>query len=258
MQAKKRHTRLLIITIPLLPLAIFLCSCVATQPTLQGSDALPDSLTCTHIKPTFPDSYYVDQGVKYFLTMESSIPIKVKPNYGEKVVRWEWPPWLLLTGYGRRNLILSDIVLKLYPTKYDTIECRAFDRQPFCRCHVIFNYSGKKIPIYEEFVFNPQGEITFIEAWSDFPGWLPMDPADYWAESDTVKRLSTRVPGLGNATGRIDPHASWSRNAARNDPDLADLFHRIHRPLISWLKEAVKQREEMEKADRPPDEVEVP
>lgn len=112
--------------------------------------------------PRYPAAYYIDQGVKYFLTMESSVPIRVRPEYSDLVIRYEWHPWLLLTGYRRRNLINTDILLKLYPTKYDTIDCRYFDIQPFCRCHVIFNYSDKRIPIYEEFTFNDQGEITFI------------------------------------------------------------------------------------------------
>lgn len=212
-----------------------------------------DSALATVIKPRFTPQYYIEQGVKYFLTMESSVPNYVQPNYSDLVIRWEWPPWLKLTGYKRRNLIDTDILLKLYPTKYDTIDCQYFEVQPFCRCHVIFNYSGTTIPIYEEFTFNDYGEITFIEAWSDYPSLLPMKPTDYWAEADDVDRLSTRVPGLGNKEGRIDPKASWMKNAATQDPDIADLLHRIKRPFNTWVKEYFIQREAMKEAHHPPE-----
>lgn len=219
---------------------------------LNAAYSQPDSALSTTVKPNKPGEYYVDQGVKYFRTMESSVPIKVKPNYSDLVIRWEWHPWLLLTGYKRWTLVWSDILLKLYPTKYNLLHCRYFDVQPFCRCHVVFNYSGKLIPIYEEFTFNSQGEITFIEAWSDFPSLLPMKPTDYWAEGDSVNRLSTRIPGLGNATGHINRKASWMKNAAAKNADLADMLHRLKRPIATYLKELVKQRHAMEAADKPP------
>lgn len=212
-----------------------------------------DSALSTRLSPLQSPAYYIDQGVKYFLTMESSVPIKVKPNYSDLVIRWEWHPWLLLTGYKRRNLINTDILLKLYPTKYDTIDCQYFEVQPFCRCHVIFNYSGKLIPIYEEFTFNNQGEITFIEAWSDFPSLLPMDKTDYWAEAEDVNRLSTRVPGLGNNQGRINRKAEWMLNSAKTDTVLADMLHRLHRPLNTWLKELRQQSDAMKEAHHPPE-----
>lgn len=212
-----------------------------------------DSAFSTRLLPKFAPEYYIDQGVKYFRTMESSVPIKVRPEYSDLVIRWEWPPWLLLTGYKRRNLIDTDILLKLYPTKYDTIDCQYFEVQPFCRCHVVFNYSGKRIPIYEEFTFNDHGEITFIEAWSDFPSLLPMEETDYWAEAPGVRRLSTRVPGLGNNIGRIDPKASWMLNAANTDTVLADMLHRIEHPFSAWFKEYRKQRKAMKEAHHPPE-----
>jgi hypothetical protein len=221
--------------------------CISLQ-----AQTVSDSAYSTVLTPKQKPTYYVDQGIKYFRTMESTVPISVRPNYSDLVARWEWHPWLLLTGYKRRNLINSDILLKLYPTKYNLIHCRYFEVQPFCRCHVVFNYSGKLIPIYEEFTFNDQGEITFIEAWSDYPSLLPMQPTDYWAEGDSVNRLSTRVPGLGNATGRIDVKAQWMKNAAANDTVLADMLHRIKHPLSTYAKEFFKQRKAMEAADKPP------
>jgi hypothetical protein len=212
-----------------------------------------DSALSTLLSPVLSPEYYIDQGVKYFLTMESTVPISVQPEYSDLVIRWEWPPWLALTGYRRRNLINTDILLKLYPTRYDTIDCQFFEVQPFCRCHVVFNYSGTRIPIYEEFTFNDQGQITFIEAWSDYPSLLPMHPTDYWAEADTVLRLSTRVPGLGNATGRINTWAPWMLNAARTDTSLADLLHRIKHPVSTYISEYFKQRKAMKQAHHPPE-----
>ena len=217
-----------------------------------------DSALSTRLLPTQTADYYIEQGVKYFRTMESSVPIRIKPNYSDLVIRWEWHPWLLLTGYKRRNLIDTDILLKLYPTKYDTIDCQYFEVQPFCRCHVIFNYSGKRVPIYEEFTFNNQGEITFIEAWSDFPSLLPMDKTDYWAEAKDVNRLSTRVPGLGNNEGRINRKAEWMLNAAKADTVLADMLHRLHRPFNTWFKEWRKQSKAMKEAHHPPEGDEYP
>ena len=217
-----------------------------------GTVAVADSLKSGRIAPNRAADYYVQQGVKYFGTMATAVPKKIKPDYADLVIRWEWHPWLLLTGYTRHNLINSDNLLKLYHTQYDTINCRYFDTEPFCRCHVMFNYSGKRIPIYEEFTFNPQGQITFIEAWSDYPSLLPMHPTDYWAQGDSVKRISTRVPGLGNATGRINPHASWMKSAAVNDPELADLLHRLHHPITTYFKELKKQKNDIAHAQFPP------
>jgi len=132
------------------------------------------------------------------------------------------------------------------------LDCKAFDKQPFCRCHVIFNYSGKRIPIYEEFTFNDQGEINFIEAWSDYPSLLRMHKKDYWAESDSVNRLYTKVSGLGNSVGKIDVNAPWMIEAARNDSILADMVHGIKHPFTNFTKELTKQKKEMESADKPP------
>ena len=76
------------------------------------------------VKPTKPPKYYVEQSIKYFRTMETSVSVMVQPNYSEKVVRWEWEPWLLLTGYGKSNLIWTDTLLKLFKTAYDKLDCR--------------------------------------------------------------------------------------------------------------------------------------
>jgi hypothetical protein len=216
----------------------------------------------TCLTPKFDSAYYVEQGIKYFLTMQSDIPNDVIPNYAPLVVRWEWPPWLLLTGYGKEFLIASDILLKLYPTRYYKLDCRYFEEQPFCRCHVIFDYSGDSCPIYEEFTFNDQGEITFIEAWSDFESTLPLNmnsgsdstwsEAEYWATQEDVKRLSTKVPGLGNTTGRIDIKSSWMEDAAAIDEDVSDLVRRIKDPVRTYLQQLAAHREELDKGCKAP------
>ena len=97
------------------------------------------------------------------------------------------------------------------------------------------------MPDYEEFVFNDQGEITFIEAWSDRPEFLPMDgPSDPWGEGSDVQRLSTRVPGLGNETGRIDLDSEAMQRAAEGDPELADFVRRARDFWPTYL-EAVEE-----------------
>lgn len=228
----------------------------AAMPACDNEGALATCLT-----PKFSPEYYIEQGVKYFLTMQSDIPIDVQPNYSDLVVRWEWPPWLYLTGYKRDFLIASDIILKLNPTKYDLIDCRFFEEQPFCRCHVIFDYSGEKCPIYEEFVFNDQGEITFIEAWSDYESLLPMDAGEdgiwseeeYWAMQDNVKRLSTKVPGLGNETGRIKVSSPWMQYVAENDEDVKELVKRLKSPIKTYFDQLINYFDELSNGCHAPD-----
>lgn len=221
--------------------------------TTQAQDLAcgTDAAKAGCLAPTFSDEYYIEQSIKYFRTMESSVPINVIPNYSDLVARWEWPPWLMLTGYTRANLIWTDIALKLNPTAYAKIDCRAFPVQPFGRCYVIFNYEGELCPIYEEFTFNDQGEMTFIEAWTDAPGWIPMDPDDTWAERDNVNRLATRIPGLGNATGRIDLDAEWMQEAASQDADVADFVRRARKPYGAWFGELAANSAALSKGCHP-------
>ncbi|MDX2001744.1 MAG: hypothetical protein SFW35_04905 [Chitinophagales bacterium] len=234
----------------------------ATCPSDTGRT---DSALSTVLRPVFGPEYYVEQGVKYFLTMQSDVPLRVVPRYSRRVIRWEWPPWLLLTGYTRKNLYATDAVLKLTPTSYDAMDCRYFDQQPFCRCHVVFNYSGQQCPIYEEFTFNDQGEITFIEAWSDYESLLPMGPgadstwsaADYWAQNG-AKRLSTKLPGLGSKHGRIKPNAGFMKRAAELDNDIAELLTRLQRPAYFWLQRLWNTYNEVKNGCEPPKQISIP
>jgi hypothetical protein len=175
----------------------------------------------------------------YFATLDSSAPPGVEPDYGTLVARWEWPPWLKLTGYGRQNLIdLDQSVRQATPATLPILDCRAFAVQPFARCHVSFQYRQGPCPIYEEFTFDDQGGMTFVEAWSDLPGMGPTaDAADAWAEGPGVHRLSTRVPGLGTATGVIDPASPAMQAAAAQDPEIADFVARTQDFWTYWLQE---------------------
>lgn len=215
-----------------------------------------EAALATCLSPKFYSSYYINQGIKYFQTMQSDIPNNVIPNYASNVIRWEWPPWLLLTGYGKDFLIASDIVLKLNPTRYYKLDCKYFDVQPFCRCHVVFDYSGDSCPIYEEFTFNNQGQITFIEAWSDFESTLPQNmnagidsiwsEDEYWAKQPNIKRLSTKVPGLGNTYGKINIDAGYMQNAAAIDNDISELVRRIKDPIRTYFEQLNTHKDELE------------
>ena len=181
--------------------------------------------TASCLAPTQTPEYYVAQAHKYFDTLDQTADPQSIPSYSVWVVRWEWPPWLMLTGYGRDEMIEVGEALKVVdPSTVPIRDCRAFDTQPFARCVVTFEYEDGPCPIYEEFVFNDAGEMTFIEAWSDLPGLRP--------QRGSIERLSTRVPGLGKPDGLVDWESSWVVDAAVTDPDLADLAERT----TDWWK----------------------
>ena len=200
----------------------------------------PDAFA-TALRPQFEPEYYVDQANRYFDTLDTTADADSMPAYSDLVARWELPPWLWLTGYERENMIqTTELAVALDPSTVPTRDCRAFSVQPFARCYVVFEYEEGPCPIYEEFVFNDQGEMTFIEAWSDLPGFLPMpDPeSDPWAEGPNVERLSTRIPGLGNDTGRIDLDSEAMQQAADEDGEIADFVRRAKDFWPSYLKAA--------------------
>lgn len=191
----------------------------------------------TDLKPVFDSHFYVDQGLRYFDSIDSYADRKSKPLYSKNVIRWEWYPWLRLTGHKRKFMKL-DVLLKLYPTRVINRDCRFFEIQPFARCRVSFEYNGDEelVDIYEEFTFNDHGEITFVEAWSDIPGLLPMDAEiDPWAEGENVHRLSTKVPGLGRRDRPVRANDKEMRIASRYDSDVKDLRRRMKFPVLSWI-----------------------
>jgi hypothetical protein len=80
--------------------------------------------------------------------------------------------------------------------------------------------------------------MTFIEAWTDAPALLTMDgEKDPWAEGPEVRRLSTRVPGLGKPSGRIDPAGPAMAAAASSDAELADFSTRAQDFWGTWFVE---------------------
>lgn len=216
-------------------LALTLPACASDPPAERSPDAL-----ATALSPQLPPEHYVDQALKYFDTLDTSADPESAPSYSELVARWELPPWLWLTGYGRENMVITtDLAVSLDPSTVPERDCRAFSVQPFARCYVTFEYEDGPCPIYEEFVFNDQGEITFIEAWSDQPEYLPMgDPQDTWAEGPDVERLSTRIPGLGNETGLIDLDSDAMQRAAEQDAEIADFVRRAKDFWPTYLQAA--------------------
>lgn len=194
------------------------------------------------LKPQFPTSYYAQESDKYFDTLDSFANRNSKPKYAKNVIRWEWYPWLKLTGY-KSWMMKLDYFLTWYPTRVVNRHCQGFSKQPFGRCHVTFLYKGNHSPIYiyEEFTFNNKGEITFIEAWTDDKTYFPSrDPNDYWAEADSIIRLSTLVPGLGAQTGLISLKSDYFKQLAKNNSLINDLYKRLKNPIYHWTKELVR------------------
>ncbi len=218
-------------------LAVTTTGCGSASTTEPPTEPDPDALA-TALTPQQTPEYYVDQAHKYFDTLDTSADPANVPTYSTLVARWELPPWLWLTGYERENMkVTTDAAVALDPSTVPTRDCRAFTVQPFARCYVSFEYEEGSCPIYEEFVFNDQGEMTFIEAWSDQARFLPMaDPSDRWAEGPDVHRLSTKVPGLGNETGLIDLDSEAMQEAAAADPEIADFVRRAKDFWPSWLE----------------------
>jgi hypothetical protein len=194
--------------------------------------------TAACVKPNRPGAYYVAEALAYFDTLDVDAPRENVPNYHALVARWEWPPWLLLTGYTSEDMILSsDLLRQIDPSTVPERDCRFFEKQPFARCYIAFEYERGRCPIYEEFSFNEEGQMTFIEAWSDIPGLLPNAPDDPWAEADNFPRLATRVPGLGNGTGTLDLESEYMIGAAMTDTDLATFALRATDWRRYWFAE---------------------
>ena len=204
-------------------LLLFACAAEKTVDPCATGAALS---TC--LAPTQPESWYVEQSLLYFDTLETDFAGE-GPLYAPGVARWEWPPWLKLTGYGAEDMERIDAVVRLIETAVPERECLFFDEQPFGRCRVDFSYAehpDQSCPIYEEFTFNDAGEVTFIEAWSE----------GVWDAGGTP-RLSTRVPGLGTAAGRFDPAGAEMVAAGAADADVEDLRVRALDFYATWLAE---------------------
>ncbi len=188
---------------------------------------------------TRPPDHYVAEALLYFDTLDVTTPEENIPDYADQVARWEWPPWLLLTGFGREDMVRTGLALReLDPSTVPVRDCRFFAAQPFARCYVVFEYEGRPCPIYEEFTFNDAGQTTFIEAWSDLPGLRPDGlEDDPWGEAAAFPRLATRVPGLGTPEGIIALDTPWMEAAAAADADVADLALRAQDWRFHWAGE---------------------
>ncbi len=211
------------------------------DPSVDASvapDRGPAALS-TAASPTRDEAHYIAQAELYFDTLDTRADPDLVPDYSELVARWEWPPWLLLTGIGADQMvILTRAALAADPSTVTDRDCRAFATQPFARCYVVFRYPEGPCPIYEEFSFNDAGEMTFLEAWSVQPGLLPVaDPeADPWGSGPDVQRLSTRLPGLGSPTGLIELESEAMQRAAEADEEVADFVRRGLNFGPSWIE----------------------
>lgn len=209
---------------------------VACAPPPQCVDEGTAGATAACLEPVRPPDHYVRQAELYFDTLDVDAQREVEPTYAPQVARWEWPPWLLLTGLGAEDMLeTADILRAADPSTVPERDCRFFAHQPFARCYVSFTYEGGPCPIYEEFTFNDAGEITFIEAWSDLPGLTPTSAADPWGEASDFPRLANRVPGLGDGQGRLRLNSEWMNAAAAEDPDVADFQRRAGDWWTFWL-----------------------
>ncbi|MEM7447592.1 MAG: hypothetical protein AAF355_05060 [Myxococcota bacterium] len=198
-----------------------------------------EDATASCLIATQSDEHYVSQALAYFDTLDIDAPRESVPSYHEQVARWEWPPWLKLTGYGRDAMNNTAAALRvLDPSTVPVRDCRFFESQPFARCYVEFEYRNGPCPIYEEFTFNDQGEVTFIEAWSDLPGLLPQDrDSDPWAEDQDYPRIANLVPGLGNETGTSDLQSRGMAELSARFPDVADFAQRAENWEVAWVRE---------------------
>lgn len=64
------------------------------------------------LSPRQSPAHYVEQGLRYFDTLDASADPASVPVYSALVARREWPPWLKLTGYGRDHLVSTAKLLK--------------------------------------------------------------------------------------------------------------------------------------------------
>lgn len=208
------------------------------EPVLGPNDcrwAGTEFATARCLEPTRDPQYYVDEALRYFDTLDIDADPTSIPDYSELVARWEWPPWLLLTGFGRQDMIdISNGLRAIDPSTVPVRDCRFFEEQPFARCFVEFEYEDGPCPIYEEFVFDAEGRMSFIEAWSDLPEYLPQSDEDRWADAADYPRLSTRVPGLGSSTGVLLFEGETVEAFVAADAELLDLQARTEDFWPTW------------------------
>ena len=190
----------------------------------------------TVLVPKQPESYYIGQANEYFDSLDTSVE-KGKPNYSVKVARWEWPPWLILTGFHKQKVhVIDGLIRASGPCICVNRTLKFFPQNPYIRSVITFYYGKSDIEnkenplqIYEEFTFNDSGEITFVEAWYDQPYkdlLPPLDENGWPISQESVKRLSTQIPGLGNPDGLIDLNSEAMIACAKSNQIVADFRDR--------------------------------
>lgn len=221
---------------------LLLLACTADEPAATPPEGCvhdgTEGATATCLAPRLDPEHYVHEALAYFDTLDVDAPRDSVPAYHPDVIRWEWPPWLLLTGFGAESMdATAELLRGLDPSTVPERDCRFFETQPFARCFVVFEYEGGPCPIYEEFTFDDDGRTVFVEAWSDLDGLRPHADvsSDPFGERDDLGRLATRVPGLG--AGVVDFDSPWMVDAAAADPDVADLAARAEDWWAAWLEE---------------------
>ena len=75
-----------------------------------------------------------------------------------------------------------------------------------------------------KYFLSPHGGTTWIEAWTNPPGYLPIAPSDPWAEG-AATRLVDKIPGPGTAEPQ-DLANPDLLTAAADDEDGADFQDR--------------------------------
>lgn len=219
----------------------------------------------TALTPKLSESYYIEQAHEYFNTLDTSVE-KGKPNYSHRVARWEWPPWLILTAFGRDNIHTIDGLIRASgPCICVNRNIKFFTQNPFVRSVITFHYGDDDVEnktnplrIYEEFTFSDFGDITFIEAWYGQP-WLDLLPpldSDGWPISqESVARLSTQIPGLGRHDGVID-FDSNDMIVASNNIQIVGSFRsralQFHKALATTLAMQLIQNRLKERPDNVP------
>ena len=164
----------------------------------------------SNIEKNLDDHYYQTQCDLYFRNQEYKYSGE-KPNYSQLSSRWEYQPTGNgLTGYGGDRMHRSDEMIRQSPCEVTNRVYKIYDTQPFGRALVTFYYGDNvetkqnPIHIYEEFTFNSQGQITFIEAWA-YDASMAESPSKPFPPDDSrFPRMSRIIPGLGNSEGLID------------------------------------------------------
>lgn len=192
----------------------------------------------TAVQATREKEYYIEQAHLYFdLIAGTKDRSLTQLFYSNWLIRYEWEPWLMLTAQNN-GVDTAKLIDSLEP---EAIPCevpmeqryvRFYTTNPFVRMMIRIYWPDRTSDIvtwiYEEFSFDRNNDICFIEAWS-YPestlsrgggkGYvienqndplLPSDkaiPSDLtdeesnfcWPDQDRIYRMATHVPGLGDA-----------------------------------------------------------